>query len=100
MFSPIVLALSIFIASIVGVHITLSYNVQRMIKLAIKTLVCIYTSMTFPTFFEIRPFQEKWMRSKVVYLNQLSSNLYSLGDIVFVSPEKLVTLSCYKKVTS
>ena len=40
MFSPIVFDFgelySIFIASIVGVHITLSDNVQRMIKLAIN----------------------------------------------------------------
>ena len=45
MFSPIVFDFgelySIFIASIVGVHITLSCNVQRMIKLAINALVCI-----------------------------------------------------------
>ena len=52
MFSPIVLDFgelySIFIASIVGVHITLSYNVQGMIKLAISTLVCLY-----PCFFKL-----------------------------------------------
>ena len=59
MFSPIIFDFgdldSIVIARIVGVHITLSYNVQRMVKLAINTLVCIYTSMTFPTFFKIQP---------------------------------------------
>jgi len=59
MFSPIALDFgelhSIFIASIVAVYTTLSYNVQGMIKLAISTLVHIhpvYTSMTFPTFLE------------------------------------------------
>ena len=45
MFSPIIFDFrdldSIVIAGIVGVHITLSYNVQRMVKLAINTLVCI-----------------------------------------------------------
>ena len=45
MFSPIIFDFgeldSIVIAHIVGVHITLSSNVQRMIKLAINTLVCI-----------------------------------------------------------
>ena len=62
LFSPIIFNFgeldSIVIARIVGVYITLSYNVQRIIKLAINTLVCIYTSMTFPTFFKIQPSQD------------------------------------------
>ena len=58
-FSPIVFDFgelySIFVASIIGVHVTLSYNVQRMFKLSINTFVCIHvsTSITFPTSFEI-----------------------------------------------
>ena len=63
MFSPIIFDFgeldSIVIGRIVGMHITLSYNVQRMIKLAINTLVCTYTSMTFPTFFKIQPSQDR-----------------------------------------
>ena len=32
---------SVFVASIVGVHVTLSYNAQRMFQLSIDTFVCI-----------------------------------------------------------
>ena len=32
---------SVFVASIVGVHVTLSYNAQRMLQLSIDTFVCI-----------------------------------------------------------
>ena len=54
MFSPIVFDFgeldSVFIASIIGVHICLSYNAQRMVKLATMPVYAyIYTSMTFPT---------------------------------------------------
>ena len=47
---------SVIVTSIVGMYVTLSYmyTVQRMLQLAINTIVCIYTSMTFSTFFEIQ----------------------------------------------
>ena len=40
---------SIFVVRIVGVHVTLSYNVKRMFQLSINIFICIYTSMTLPT---------------------------------------------------
>ena len=46
---------SILVVSVVGVHVTLFYNVQRMFQLSINTFVGKNTSMTFPTFFKMQP---------------------------------------------
>ena len=49
MFTPIAFDFeelySVFVSSIVGVHITLSCNVQRMFQLSINTFVCISSEL-------------------------------------------------------